>query len=207
MTRNFGLAGAALLVTLAVSAPALSQSALVTDPAAVQAGAYKVEPNHTRVLFAVSHMGFSTWYGNFTHAAGALTLDPANPAASSLSVTVPTASVETTNTVLDGELKSPDWFDAAKYPTIAFKSSKVTLTGPGRADVAGDLTLHGVTRPVVLHAKFNAAGVNPLDKAYTVGFEVSGKIKRSEFGVTKYVPLIGDDVDIIISAAFEKAAS
>lgn len=207
MSRKFGVAGAALLLTFAFGAPALSQSALVTNPAAVQAGAYKVEPNHTRVLFAVNHMGFSTWYGNFTHAAGALTLDPANPAGSSLSVTVPTGSVETTNTVLDGELKSADWFDAAKYPTITFKSSKVTVTGPGQADVAGDLTLHGVTKPVVLHAKFNAAGVNPLDKAYTVGFEVSGKIKRSEFGVTKYVPLIGDDVDIIISAAFEKAAS
>ncbi|MFC3069272.1 YceI family protein [Phenylobacterium soli] len=202
--RSFALAGAAALAAVAFSAPSFAQ--LVREPAAVQAGTYKVEPNHTRVLFAVNHMGFSTWYGNFTHASGGLTLDPAKPEASSLSVTVPTASVETTNTVLDGELKSADWLDAAKYPTVSFKSSKVTLTGPGQADVAGELTLHGVTKPVVLHAKFNGAGVNPLDKAYTVGFEVSGKIKRSDFGVTKYVPLIGDDVDMIISAAFEKQA-
>jgi polyisoprenoid-binding protein YceI len=160
---------------------------------------------HTRVLFSVSHMGFTTWYGDFTQAAGALELDPAHPADSRVEVSLPTASVSTTNAVLDGELKGPDWFDAARYPTISFRSRQVTVTGPGRADVAGDLTLHGVTRPVTLHARFNAAGVNPLDKTYTAGFEAHGSIKRSEFGVTKYVPLVGDDVDLIISAAFVKA--
>lgn len=204
MSHKLQLAGAAVLLTLSLGVPSLAQSALVTTPSAVQPGAYKVEPNHTRVLFAVSHMGFSTWYGDFSGASGALQLDPARPAQSRVEVTVPTASVATTNAVLDGELKSADWFDAARYPTISFKSRQVTVTGPGRADVAGDLTLHGVTRPVTLHARFNAAGVNPLDKAYTVGFEVSGKIKRSDFGVTKYVPVVGDDVDLIISGAFEK---
>lgn len=205
MSRKL-LAGAAVALSLSFAAPVLAQSTLVTEPAKVQAGAYKVEPSHTRVLFAVSHMGFSTWYGDFTGASGSLVLDPARPANSRLDVSVPTGSVSTTNSVLDGELKSADWFDAAKYPTITFKSRQVTVTAPGRADVAGDLTLHGVTKPVTLKAKFNAAGANPLSKAYTVGFEVSGKIKRSDFGVTKYVPVVGDDVDIIISAAFEKAS-
>ena len=83
-------------------------------------------------------------------------------------------------------------------------STKVTLTGASTAQVAGDLTLHGVTRPVVLDATFKASGVNMLTKAYTVGFEVKGKIKRSDFGVKTYVPLIGDDVDVVISAPFEK---
>ena len=99
--------------------------------------------------------------------------------------------------------RKADWLDAAKFPTATFKSDKITAT-KGTAHVAGTLTLHGVTKPVVFTVTFNGAGVNPLDKAYTVGFEVRGRIKRSAFGVTKYVPLVGDDVDLIISAAFEQ---
>jgi polyisoprenoid-binding protein YceI len=171
----------------------------------VKPGAYKVEPSHTRVTFAVNHMGFSTWFGDFSKASGSLTLDPKDPAASQVSVSVPVATISTTNAVLDGELKAADWLDAAKFPEMTFKSTKVTVTGPGKADVAGDLTLHGVTKPVLLHASFNGAGANPLNKHYTVGFEVRGQIKRSAFGVTKYVPLIGDDVELIISAPFEAA--
>jgi polyisoprenoid-binding protein YceI len=207
MSPHLGARAAVLTIALSLAAAAGAQAAAPAAAGSVQAGAYKVEPSHTRMLFAVSHFGFTTWYGDFTGASGTLQLDPADPGRSQLQVSVPTASIATTNATLDGELKSADWFDAAKYPTITFKSRQVTPTGPTSADVAGDLTLHGVTRPVTLHARFNAAGVNPLDKAYTVGFEVSGKIKRSEFGVTKYAPMIGDDVDLIISAGFEKQAS
>ncbi len=117
------------------------------------------------------------------------------------------ASISTTNTALDTELKGADWFDVAKFPTAAFVSHFVALTGPGTADVTGDLTFHGVTRPLVLHVKFNGAGVNPLNKAYTAGFEAHGVIHRSEFGVSKYAPLVGEDVELILSGAFEKAAS
>jgi polyisoprenoid-binding protein YceI len=179
-------------------APAFSR-----DPAGVQAGTYAVEPVHTRVLFSVSHMGFSNWYGDFTGASGSLTLDPAAPAKSALEIHVPVASVSTTNTKLDGELKDDKWLDAGKFPEMVFKSDKVTTTGKDTADVEGQLTLHGVTRPLTLHATFNGAGVNMMDKHYTVGFDAKGRIKRSDFGVTTYVPLIGDDVDLILSAAFE----
>ncbi len=201
MTRLALAASAALLL----AGPALAQPKLADpSPAAVQAGTYKVEPAHTRILWSVSHMGFSTWYGDFTKADGQLTVDPKAPANDMVDVTVQTDSVSTTNAVLDGELKAADWFDAAKFPTIRFRSTKVTPTGPGRADVAGELTLHGVTKPVTLHAKFNGGGANPMSKAYTIGFEGAGAIKRSDFGVTKYVPLVGDDVTLILSAAFEK---
>lgn len=192
-----GLAAALVLAAAGAAAAPVA-------PASVQAGAYKIEPTHTRVLFAVDHFGTSTWYGDFTHASGTLTLDPKAPAASKLEVSVPMETVSTTNSVLDGELKSADWFDAAKFPAMTFKSTKVTPTGPATADVAGELTLHGVTKPVVLHAKFKGAGVNPLTKAYTVGFDATGRIKRSEFGVTKYVPIVGDEVDLILSAPFVK---
>jgi polyisoprenoid-binding protein YceI len=206
MTSRSFAAGAALALALSLALPALAQTAPSTDPAAVRPGAYKVEPSHTRILFSVAHMGFSTWYGDFTGASGTLRLDPARPANSELQVSVPVASVSTTNSVLDGELKSADWLDAARFPTMSFTSRQVTVTGPGRADVLGDLTLHGVTKPVTLHATFNAAGTNPLSKAYTVGFEARGAIKRSDFGITKYAPLIGDEVQLILSAPFEAAS-
>ena len=187
-----------------LAAPLAAQAQLAShDAAKIEAGSYAVEPYHTRILFSVSHMGFTTYFGDFTGASGTLTLNPKSAAASALDVSVPVDSVSTTNAKLDGELKSPDWFDAAKYPTITFKSTKVTRAGANMAKVNGDLTMHGVTKPVVLTVTFGGAGTNPLDKKYTAGFEATGRVKRSDFGVTKYVPLIGDMVDITISGAFE----
>ena len=190
---------------LAGAPAALHAQAANPAPAAVQAGAYKVEPNHTRVQFTVSHMGFSDWYGDFTSASGTLSLDPKAVSKAKVAITIPTASVSTTNATLDGELKDPNWFDAAKYPTITFTSTKVTQTGPRTALITGDLTFHGVTKPVVLKASFNASGINPLSKGYTVGFNATTSLKRSDFDVKTYIPLIGDDVTLRISAAFEKA--
>jgi polyisoprenoid-binding protein YceI len=192
---------AALLAGPALIAPAHAQ--VSHDPAAVQEGAYSVEPNHTRVLFSVAHLGFTTWYGEFTKVSGSLDLNPKAVGKSTLEIHIPVDSVSTSNAKVDGELKSADWFDATQFPEMVFKADKITETGKGKGEVTGTLTLHGVTKPVKLAVKFNCAGVNPLDKKYTVGFEVSGKIKRSDFGVTKYIPLVGDDVDLIISAGFE----
>jgi polyisoprenoid-binding protein YceI len=204
---KFAVLSAAALTILGAGAHAQAPSAPAsTNAAAVQAGTYALEPSHTRVVFSVSHMGFSTWYGDFTGASGVAHLDPRRPTASQVQVSIPTASVTTTNAKLDGELKSADWFDAGKYPTISFKSRGITVTGPNRGIIEGDLSFHGVTRPVRLEARFNGAGVNPLSKAYTVGFDATAHFKRSQFGVTKYVPLIGDDVNLLISAAFERKA-
>ena len=173
------------------------------EPAAVIAGIYSVEPTHTRVQFTVSHMGFTNWYGDFTGASGSLRIDPKQIAVSKLEISIPAASVSTTNAVLDAELKSADWFDASRFPTIRFVSTAVKSTGPGTADITGDLTFHGITRPVVLAARFNGAGINPIDKAYTLGFDATTTIKRSEWGVKAYVPIIGDETVLRISAAFE----
>lgn len=200
LKRTATLAATGLMM---LSLPALAEG-LETDPAKVQAGTYSVETSHTRVLFAVNHMGFTTWYGDLPGATGTLTLDPANPAASSLKVTIPTDQVLTTNAKVDGELKDPDWFDSKAFPEITFVSTEVKTTGANTADVTGDLTFHGVTKPVTLAVTFNGAGENPLNKAYTVGFEATGALKRSDFGVAKYVPMVGDDVKLMISAGFEK---
>ena len=191
------------LALAAVAFVAHAQSA----PAGPPSGVYTTEPHHTEVMFGISHMGFSTFYGSFSGASGSLTLDGANPAASHLDVSVPTASVTTINATLNDELRSGDWLDATTFPAMTFHSTRIAVTGPDTADVTGDLTLHGVTKPVTLKAKLNTPGLNPMNKAYTIGFEVSGHIKRSDFGVTKYVPLIGDDVQLIISAPFEHKSS
>lgn len=201
MSRT-ALAAAAVLLPNSIQA-----QSPVADlaPAAAQAGTYTVETHHTRTQFTVSHMGFTDWYGDFTGATGSLSIDPKAIAKAKVDITIPVASVSTTNATLDGELKSAQWFDEEKYPTIRFVSTQVIQTGARTALVKGDLTFHGVTKPVVLKASFNAGGVNPMTKGYTLGFNATTQIRRSDFGVKTYLPLIGDDVEVRISAAFEKA--
>ena len=201
MRRTF-LAALTFGAVLSISGAAIAQ--VSTDPTTVQAGTYALETHHARIAFAVDHMGFSTWYGDFANATGSLTLDPKNVASAKLDVSFPTASIATTNATLDGELKAADWFNAAKFPTASFRSTSVVATGADTAKVTGDFTFHGVTKPVTLDVKFHGAGTNMMTKAYTIGFDATGSLKRSDFGVTKYVPLIGDKVDIVISAPFEK---
>jgi polyisoprenoid-binding protein YceI len=182
---------------------ALAQAAN-RDPAKVEAGTYTLDPDHTQVEFGVMHLGFTPYYGRFSDASGKLVLSPHNPAESKLEVTIPAASISTTSDKLTGELKGADWLDAQKFPDITFRSTQVTPSGAGTAKVTGNLTLHGVTRPVTLDVKLVGSGTNPLDKHYTVGFSATGQISRSEFGVTKYVPLIGDELKLTLSGAFEQ---
>jgi polyisoprenoid-binding protein YceI len=191
----FGLA-------LVLAAPLAAQA--THDAALVQAGSYRTDPSHTLVQFDVNHFGFSQFFGVFPAATGTLTLDPKALNKSKLDVSVPVARVSTTNATLDEELRSADWFDAAKYPTIRFVSSSVTRTGANTAKIAGTVTMHGVSKPLVLDASFGGAGANPLSKAYTVGFKATGRLKRTDFGVSKYAPLVSDDVTLTIAAAFEK---
>jgi len=198
------IAGTVVALVSVVAAPrAIAQEASAPAVKSIKAGSYKVEPSHTQVLFSVLHLGFTKFSGFFSGASGALELDPANPAADKLDVSVPVQSVLTTSSKLDDELKGAQWFDAAKFPTATFTSKKITPTGNGTASISGDLTLHGVTKPITLNARFVGAGVNPLSKAETVGFEATGTIKRSDFGVKTYVPLVGDNVDLNIAGAFE----
>ena len=200
MTRSALVLCAA--VSLATATPALAQT--VTNPASVTAGTYAIEPGHTQIGFSVLHFGF-TWYsGSFSNVSGKLSLDPKKPAASELSVTIPIASVQTTSDKLTSELKDADWFDAAKFPDATFVSTSVVPTGKGEATVTGNLTLHGVTKTETLKVKFLGAGTNPIDHKYTVGFDAAGIIKRSDFGVTKYVPYVSDEVRLHIAGAFEK---
>lgn len=209
MKQTFG-AALALVSALIFSAllpsvsPAIAQDARAPAVAtAIKAGSYKVDPGHTQIVFSVLHFGFTNYSGLFSGVSGTLQLDPANPGASKLNVSVPIDSVQTTSSKLDGELKGADWFDGAKFPAATFVSTSVTPGGNNSASITGDLTIRGVTKPVTLKAQFVGGGVNPLSKVDTVGFEATGTIKRSDFGVSKYVPLVGDNVTVTIAGAFE----
>lgn len=195
---------ATLTLMLAGIATAQAQTPPTRDPAQIPAGNYAVDPNHTQVGWRVSHMGFSNYAGGFSDVSGTLQLQPKDPAASKLSIKIPVASVATTSAKLTDELKGDQWLDGGKFPEMTFVSTKVTPAGKDRAKVTGDLTLHGVTKPVTLDVTLVGAGVNPLDKKMTVGFEAMGVVKRSEFGVKTYLPLIGDDLHLTIAGAFEK---
>ena len=188
---------------LAVS-PAAVHAQANPSTAAVQGGEFKVESWHTRVGFALNHMGFSDWYGEFYNVTGSLSLDPKDVTKAKIDIVVPIDSVQTPNAKLNDELKSPMFLDAAQFPQAHFVSKRVVRTGARTANVFGDLTLHGVTRAVVLKASFNGSGVNPMTKGYTVGFNATGKFQRSDFGIKTYVPVVADEVTLRISAAFER---
>ncbi len=172
------------------------------DPSAVPSGMYKIDPAHTQVMFSVMHLRITPFYGTLSQASGSLTIDAKNPAADQLVVGVPVDSIYTTSPKLTDELKSKAWLDSSDYPTMTFKSAKVTLTGRTTAKVFGELTLHGVTKPITLIATFTAAGQNPMMHLLNVGFTVTGTIKRSDFGVDAAIPLVSDETKLTISAAF-----
>jgi polyisoprenoid-binding protein YceI len=172
---------------------------------------YKLDPNHTMVLFSWNHFGYSNPTADLGLGEGTIVFDEQYPAQSSVEVTLPLARLDTHVVALDEHLKKADFFDAAKYPVVTFKSSKVEPLGDSKFKVTGDLTVHGVTRPVTLDVTVNKVGTQPMWKASAVGFDATATIKRSEFGVTKYVPMVSDEIHVHITteaieaAAYEKA--
>ncbi len=172
---------------------------LVFTMPAFAADTYKLDPTHTAITWHVNHFGFSTPSGKFMNVDGTLVLDETNPAASKVSLTLPIAAMDTGVAKLDEHLKSKDFFDAATYPTATFVSDKVDVTGKETAVVHGLLTLHGVTKPVALNVKLNKIGENMFKKK-TAGFSASTSLKRSDFGISTYVPMVGDDVALDIES-------
>ncbi|ABI62523.1 putative exported protein [Granulibacter bethesdensis] len=204
------LAGAFLAGVLALGfeggtahAETASQKIASTDPASIKAGTYVADPAHSQVAFSVSHFGFTHYNGLFSDAQGELAIDPAAPEKTRLRISIPIASVVTTSQKLTEELKSADWLDSAKFPQATFVATKVTLAGKDHAMVPGNLTLHGVTKHVVLRVRLVGTGINPMDKKQTIGFEAYTEIHRGEFGITKYLPVVGDEVKLRIAGAFE----
>ncbi|WP_457312123.1 YceI family protein [Sphingomonas sp. UYAg733] len=155
------------------------------------------------MLFTVNHLGFTEYSGQFTTPTGTLTLDPAHPAASKVSISFPVAKVSTTVAELDTKLQSAEFFDAAKFPAITFVSTKVVAKGT-TAIITGNLTIKGITKPVTLNARLIGAGKAFWgEKKTNVGFAATTAIKRSDFGMGSGVPLVSDRIDLVINAGFE----
>jgi len=160
---------------------------------------YKLDPSHTMVLFSWSHFGFSHPTADIGIAKGTLVFDQQDPAKSSVQVSMPLSLLDTHVRALDKHLKEPDFFNAAKYPVITFKSTRVQPVDATHFKVVGNLTVHGVTRPVTLNATLNRIGVHPMTKAQSIGFDATGTLKRSEFGIGAYVPMVSDEIQLRIT--------
>jgi polyisoprenoid-binding protein YceI len=198
------LASAIALALSLAAAPAIAQDVPGKDDISrVKAGIYKVDPNHTQVAWSVDHMGFSTLFGLFGQPSGTLTIDPKEPAKTTLEVTFPMKGLTVTSEKFAAHLASAELLDAAKFPEATFTSRTVVPAGE-KATIEGDLTLHGVTKPVILAASFHGAGVNPMSKADTIGFSATTTIKRSDFGLGLFAPVVSDKVELTIVGAFEK---
>ncbi|WP_158880984.1 YceI family protein [Rhodanobacter sp. L36] len=176
-------------------------AALAFAAAPLGATTYTFEPNYTQGVFRWDHLGFSHPSAQFSQAQGTLNFDSAQPARSSVSVSIPLASLATGVADLDEDFRSTDFFDLPRFPAATFKSSKVEpLEMPNHLRVTGELSLHGVTHPVVLDVSLIKVGVNPRNTLPTIGFEATATLRRSEFGLGKYIPDVGDTIRVQINS-------
>ncbi|OTT98555.1 YceI family protein [Acinetobacter baumannii] len=189
-TLSFGLA-VALASTVTLAAP--------VD--------YKIDPTHTATVFSWNHFGFSTPSANFSDIQGVINVDNAKPANSSVNVTIPLSSVNTNVPALDKEFQEEAWFNAAKYPNITFKSTKVETKDKKHFKITGDLTVKGITKPVVLDAVLNKQGEHPMAKVPAIGFNATTSFNRSDFGLGNYVPNVGDKITVNITTEATAASA
>lgn len=167
---------------------------------AYAADTFAVDPMHTQTIFTINHLGYSMVTGNFHDINGRVSLDEQRPNDSSVDITIQTASIDTGVPARDKDLRSAGFFNVDKFPTMTFKSTSVKQTGAKTADVMGDFTLLGVTKPVTLKVTLNREAADQMRNAVVAGFTATTTIKRSEFGMKAYLPYIGDDVNIVINA-------
>ncbi len=194
------------IALFALACTAVAASAQSTDPKQAPTGRYKMDPRHSQILFAIAHQGVTDYYGRFDKVSGTLAFDHAEPEKSAVSVTIDTGSVDTPSPELNGTLSGKTVFDAQDFPIATFKSTSITRTGPATGKIAGDLTIRNVTKPVTLDATFIGGRSDQMSGDYVVGFRATTAIKRTDFGITGMVwePFVGDDVKLIIEAAFQQ---
>ena len=168
--------------------------------AAAQAGTWQIDPNHSTAQFAVRHLGVSTVRGAFQKVSGTATYDPADPSKTTLNATIDASSVDTRVQMRDNDLRSPNFLDVQKYPNITFQSKSVKSAGTGKLQINGDLTIHGVTKEVVLDVDGPSAPIKDPWGNQRIGASASTKINRQDFGVKGAPAAVGDDIVITIDA-------
>lgn len=175
-----------------------------TSFSATAADSYTIDPRHTFPSFEINHLGFSIQRGRFDHTSGKVMLDPKSISGGNIDVSIETASISTGLTELEEHLRGKDFFDAERFPQIKFTSTKLTFDKEQLRYVDGNLTLHGITKAVHLKVDHFYCGLNPIALKNVCGVNAMTAIKRSEFGVDKYVPMIGDEVKIVIQVEAAK---
>ncbi len=187
-------------VLLRMFGPLLLAAGLLASAAALATAVpYAIDPNHTQVRFEWSHFGFSHIEARFDKVEGTFLFDPANPADSRVDVTIPVSSISTGVPDLDEHLLSSDFFDATKFPDIRFTSTAVRVLDEKHLEVRGNLTVHGITRPVVLAVTINKIGVHPLGKRAAAGFDATTTLSRSAYGLGLFVPNVSDEIRVHIT--------
>ncbi|MBI3441447.1 MAG: polyisoprenoid-binding protein [Proteobacteria bacterium] len=172
---------------------------LISIPAQAAPEKYIYDPAHTQIFFSVNHLGFSNPSGRFDKFSGSFVFDQEKPETSHAEITIDVKNgLNMDSAKWEEHLKSKDFFDAEKFPTMTFKSTKIVKTGDKTAAMTGDLTLLGVTKPVTLNVTFNKAGTFPMNKNYVAGFSMAGSLKRSDFGMNGFLPMISDEVMLSI---------
>jgi polyisoprenoid-binding protein YceI len=166
--------------------------------AAAQAGTWQIDPNHSAAEFSVRHLGVSTVRGAFTKVSGTAKYDPADPSKTSLDATIDANSVDTRVEARDKDLRSPHFLEVEKYPTITFHSKQAKAAGTGKLQVTGDLTIHGVTKEVVLDVDGPSAPIKDPWGNQRIGASATTKINRNDFGVSGAPGVVGDEITITI---------
>lgn len=199
--RNFAFAGVTLAVFLCVTASAQTVS---KDPAAAPSGIYVANEDHTQALFSVRHLGLTDFHGRFDRISGTLTFDSKQPERSAVSITIDTASLDTTSERLNNSLKTV--FRVRQFPAMTFKSTSVARTGSDTGRMTGMLTIEDITKPVILDVTFNGGGKAPMSGEYSLGFHATGVLRRSDFGLDRvfWNRFVSDDVALTIETEFDQ---
>jgi polyisoprenoid-binding protein YceI len=176
------------------------------DPVDAPAGLYHLDPHHWALIFDVDHFGYSRFVMRFDRMAADLDFHPEDPARSTVTARVQAESLDTNVADLDELVRSPDLLDAEHFPEITFVSRHLRPTGKNTGEMDGDLTIHGQTRPVTLAVTFNGGAPNPLTGKHTMGFSASGHFSRSAFGLGRWYPAVGREIQLRIEAEFESEA-
>lgn len=203
MSRAFALIAACLFFSTAHAAtPDFTPPS--KDVATAAGGAYQLDASHASIVFNISHLGFSNYTGRFNSFDAKLNFKPEDVTKSTLEVTIKPASVDVHNSELEAKLIDKDFFDTKAFPDAKFVSTSIVKTGADKGKITGNFTLKGVTKPLTLDVTFNGHGANPFSGGKMMGFSATGTFKRSDFGMTSYVPAVADEVKLTIEAEFTK---
>lgn len=202
MLRSFLPVIALSLFTACNTIAAAIAPEATAERAALKSGAYVLDNSHTAVTFKINHLGFSNYVGRFETVTASLDFDEDDPSSASLEAIIDISSLDVANDDFAETLIGSSWFDSEKFPEAVFRSTGITITGETTGKVLGDLTLKGVTQPVALDVTFNGGDNDPLRGGYAIGFSASGSFNRSDFGITRFLGPVSDEVKIEIETEF-----